>query len=83
MDLEFWVFIPHVSTQTTVDQYEIYCEGSVILGNYHTFLVKGIETIKLKMHNGAVMILQDVWYIPKLKRKLIYLGMLEAKGFCK
>lgn len=44
-------------------------------------LVKGVGDIKLKLHDGSVKILPEVRYIPSLKRNLISLGMLEARGY--
>lgn len=44
-----------------------YCdEGLVMLGNDQTCPVKRIGNVKLKMHDGAVGILQGIRYIPKL-----------------
>lgn len=37
--------------------------------------------IHLKLHDGTQTLLQQVRYIPELKRNLISLGMLESNGF--
>ena len=41
---------------------------------------KGIGTVRLKMHDGVVRELTNVWYVPNLKKNLISLGTLESKG---
>lgn len=41
----------------------------------------GIGTIKIKMFDGVVRALCDVWHVPKLKKNLIFLGTLESDGF--
>ncbi|PON84723.1 hypothetical protein TorRG33x02_194270, partial [Trema orientale] len=41
----------------------------------------GIGSIRVKMHDGFERLLQDVRYIPELKRNLISLGTLDAKGY--
>ena len=56
--------------------------GSVVLGNNQVCSIKGIGTVRLKVDNGCVVILNDVRYIPEVKRNLISLGSLEKKG-CK
>ena len=53
----------------------------MILGNDQTCEVKGIGNIKLKVTNGNIKILTKVRYIPKIRRNLISLGLLESKGY--
>ena len=40
--------------------------------------VVGIDIIWIKMYNDIVMTLTDVKHVPELKKKLMYLGMLES-----
>ena len=37
--------------------------------------------MRLRLHDGAERVLQQVRYIPGLKRNLISLGTLDAKGY--
>lgn len=47
-------------------------EGRVVLlGNNKSCKVQGIGTIKLKMFYDQEMLLQDVRYVPELKRNLL------------
>ena len=41
----------------------------------------GISTVRIKMHDGVKRELQQVRYIPALKRNLILLGILDSKGY--
>ncbi|KAG9455031.1 hypothetical protein H6P81_007935 [Aristolochia fimbriata] len=52
----------------------------VYMGNDNPCKTAGIGSIKLQNHDGSIRILRDVWYVPKLKKNLISLGTLEAKG---
>ena len=38
--------------------------------------------MKLKLHDGMLKTLNDVRYIPDLKRNLISLGVLDSNGYC-
>ena len=52
----------------------------VLLGNNKSYKIIGVGTIRLKMHDGVEIVLQEVRYVPALKRKLISLGMLNLNG---
>ncbi|GKB15583.1 hypothetical protein Tco_0849506 [Tanacetum coccineum] len=40
-----------------------------------------IRKVKIQLHDGSSFILEDVRYVPGLKRSLISLGILEKKGY--
>jgi hypothetical protein len=42
------------------------------MGNADVCEIKGIETFYLKMHNGIVKTLIEVWYVPDLKEKSLF-----------
>ena len=52
-----------------------------MLGNDQVCEVKGIGEIKLKMSNGSIKIQTEVRFIPKIRRNLISIGVLESKGY--
>ena len=54
--------------------------GTVILGNNQKCNIRGIGSIRLRMQDQSVKVLNDVRYIPEVKRNLISLGLLESKG---
>lgn len=54
--------------------------GSVLLGDDYECNIEGIGDIRLKLHDGVVRLLTNVRYIPKLKRNLISLGVLDGSG---
>ncbi|KAL8153408.1 hypothetical protein V2J09_011168 [Rumex salicifolius] len=61
--------------------YQTMQNSHVLLGNNASCKVLGIGTVKLRTHDGSEKLLFDVRHIPELRRNLISLGALEAKGF--
>ncbi|GJW09834.1 hypothetical protein Tco_1575661 [Tanacetum coccineum] len=55
--------------------------GSVQLGDNRTCTIKGTRKVKIQLHDGSSFILEDVRYVPRLRRSLISLGTLEKKGY--
>ncbi|KAG8485099.1 hypothetical protein CXB51_021018 [Gossypium anomalum] len=56
-------------------------EGGVMcMGNDSSSKVIGIGTVKIKMHDGTIMTLSDVRYVPDLQKNLISLSILDLKG---
>ena len=53
----------------------------VLLGNNKPCKVEGVESVRIKMYNGVEKVLENVRYIPELKRNLISLGMLDELGY--
>ena len=56
-------------------------DGEVRMGNNHTCRVIGIGSVRIKMHDGMVRELKEVRFVPAVKKNLISLGTLEAKGY--
>lgn len=55
--------------------------GLVLLGNNKPCKIQGIRCVRFKFHDGIERIIQEVRFIPDLKRNLISLGELDRKGF--
>ncbi|KAH9751460.1 hypothetical protein KPL71_014309 [Citrus sinensis] len=55
--------------------------GAVVMGNNQPCRTIGIGTIRLKMFDGMVKELKEVRFVPALKKNLISVGALEAKGY--
>ncbi|KAH9770422.1 hypothetical protein KPL71_012370 [Citrus sinensis] len=55
--------------------------GVVVMGNDQPCHTMGIGTIRLKMFDGMIRELKEVRFVPALKKNLIYVGALEAKGY--
>nr|GEU40479.1 retrovirus-related Pol polyprotein from transposon TNT 1-94 [Tanacetum cinerariifolium] len=55
--------------------------GSVRLGDIRTSTIKGTLKVRIQLHNGSSFILEDVRYVPWLRRSLISLGTLEKEGY--
>ncbi|KAH9680700.1 hypothetical protein KPL71_026653 [Citrus sinensis] len=54
--------------------------GRVLLGNNLACKVAGIGSVSIKMHDDRVISLEQVRYVPELKRNLISLGMIDQLG---
>ncbi|GJY34690.1 hypothetical protein Tco_0419159, partial [Tanacetum coccineum] len=46
-----------------------------------TCTIKGRGKVKIQLHDGSSFILEDVRYVPGLRRSLISLGTLEKEGY--
>jgi len=51
--------------------FEILDRGVVLFGVGHTYHIEEICTVYIKMFDGTVRELQDVRYVPQLKKNLI------------
>ena len=56
-------------------------KGVVLMGNNASCKIAGIGTVRIKMFDGVVHTLGDVRHVPDLKRNLISLSTLDAKGY--
>ncbi|GJW05065.1 retrovirus-related pol polyprotein from transposon TNT 1-94 [Tanacetum coccineum] len=55
--------------------------GSVQLGDNRECKIRGIGKVRLQLRDGSSFVLNNVRYIPELKRNLISLGTLEKEGY--
>ena len=55
--------------------------GEVFLGNNKSCKIKGIVTIRIRLHNALEKVMTNVRCIPELKRNLISLGVLDDLGY--
>ncbi|GJX92586.1 retrotransposon protein, putative, ty1-copia subclass [Tanacetum coccineum] len=55
--------------------------GSVLLGDNRECKIRGIGKVMVQLRDGSSFMLNNVRYIPKLKRNLISLGTLEKEGY--
>ncbi|GKA98354.1 hypothetical protein Tco_0826291 [Tanacetum coccineum] len=62
-------------------EFEVFDGGSVQLGDNRTCTIKGKGKVKIQFHDGSSFILEDVRYVPGLRRSLISLGTLEKEGY--
>ena len=53
----------------------------IVLGDNDTYLVKGTGTVTLHLSQGQILRLQDVLYVPNLKKNLVSISAMEDKGF--
>ena len=58
------------------------CQGGIVLlGDDGICKVEGIGTIQIKSKNNTVVTLEDVRYVPQLKRNLLSLNAFDSAGF--
>lgn len=81
MDTRLRVFVPHVSLEALFEKLTECDEGSVLLGNNKACKIKGIESLRIRMHDRVHRLVRDVRYVLELKRNLIFLGTLDAGGY--
>ncbi|GJV79239.1 zinc finger, CCHC-type containing protein [Tanacetum coccineum] len=55
--------------------------GLVQLGDNRTCIINGTGKVKIHLHDGSSFILEDVRYVPRLRRSLILLGTVEKEGY--
>ena len=56
-------------------------DGSVLMGNDHPCSIDGVGSVKIRMFDGVIRTLQNVRYIPDMRKNLISLGELDARGY--
>ncbi|GKC51681.1 retrovirus-related pol polyprotein from transposon TNT 1-94 [Tanacetum coccineum] len=55
--------------------------GTVLLGNNRACAIMGIGKVRVQIKDGLSFVLENVLYIPELKRNLISLGTLDREGY--
>ncbi|GJT93084.1 retrovirus-related pol polyprotein from transposon TNT 1-94 [Tanacetum coccineum] len=55
--------------------------GTVLLGDNRACVIRGIVKVRVQMKDGSSFVLENVRYIPELKRNLISLGTLDREGY--
>jgi hypothetical protein len=53
----------------------------VELGNEASYAIKGIGSISFQLESGTVLHFEEVLYVPRLKKNLISIVVLENKGY--
>ena len=51
------------------------------LGDDASYAIKGTGSISFQLDSGIVLHIEEVLYVPGLKKNLIYVGTLESKGY--
>ena len=53
----------------------------IVLGDNMKYPVKGVGNVSLKLNQGNTIHLQDVLYVPNLKKNLVSISKMENKGY--
>ena len=51
------------------------------LGNEASYAIKGTRSVKFQLKCGTILHLEEVLYVPRLKKNLISVAILESKGY--
>ena len=54
--------------------------GTVLLGDNGACSIEGVGSVTFRLHDGIQRVVQNVRYVPRLKRNLLSVGELAAKG---
>lgn len=54
--------------------------GSVLMGNDQPCRIEGVESLKIRMFDGVNRTLNQVRFIPNMRKNLISLGVLDSHG---
>ena len=55
--------------------------GNVLMGNEAPCMFIGMGSIQIRMHDGVVRKLIEVYHIPELKKNLVSMGAMDSKDF--
>ena len=61
--------------------YEKKSGGNILMGNNVPCKSVGIGYVKIKMHDGVVRTLIEVYHVPELKKNHVYVSLIDLKGF--
>ena len=64
-----------------VVSYEKKSSGNVLVSNNASCKSVGIGYVQTRMHDGVVRTLTKVCHIPELKKNLVFVGVMDSKGF--
>ena len=79
--LDFGCIFHMTPNKDWLSTYEIVHKGVVLMGNNASCKVAGIGIVHIKMFDGVVYTLGDVKHVLNLKKNLISLSTLDAKGY--
>ena len=54
----------------------------VELGDNSTYSIQGVGATSFQLNSGDTLHMQDILYVPGLKKNLFSISILEDKGFC-
>ena len=55
--------------------------GKVYLGNNHACNIEGLGVVQVAMGNGQELTLDQVPYVPGIKKSLLYVGQLDLQCY--
>ncbi|GJZ20844.1 zinc finger, CCHC-type containing protein, partial [Tanacetum coccineum] len=67
--------------QVSVMKLMEYDGGNILLGDGRECRIQGIGKVQVQMRDGSSFVLDNIKYVPELRRNLISLGTLKKEGF--
>ncbi|KAL1190508.1 Retrovirus-related Pol polyprotein from transposon TNT 1-94 [Cardamine amara subsp. amara] len=64
-----------------VETYTIIDGGNIKMANSSVSKVAEIDSIKIRTHDGRFVTLNDVRHVPSMEKNLIYVSLLDSRGF--
>ncbi|GJR39598.1 retrovirus-related pol polyprotein from transposon TNT 1-94 [Tanacetum coccineum] len=55
--------------------------GTILLDDNRAYAIMGTRKVRVQMKDGSSFVLENVHYIPELKRNLISLGTMDREGY--
>ena len=81
MNFGFWCIFPFVSKQGVVPKLQVGNFGKVYLADNKALEIEGKGDVCIKTTSGNQWTLEDVRYIPGIKKNLISVGQLDSTGY--
>ena len=53
----------------------------VELGDDSTYAIKGVGSTSFQLDSGTIIHIEEILYVPRLKKNLLSVAVLEDKGF--
>ena len=75
------VYSHHVCYREELFDFLESSEDTVYLSDESSCAIKGIEIVSMKVHDGIVRILGEIYYISNFKKILISLSRLDSIGY--
>ena len=75
------LFLSHMSSQGLLCGLPTNYDGNVLMKNNIPYKTLGIESIKIRMHDGIVRMLSNIRHVSGLKKNLFSLDTLDSNGY--
>ncbi|GJZ59552.1 retrovirus-related pol polyprotein from transposon TNT 1-94 [Tanacetum coccineum] len=71
----------HMTPRRDLFDFNEFNGGAILLGDNRAYAIMGTRKVRVQMKDGSSFVLENVHYIPELKRNLIYLGTMDREDY--